>query len=65
VCGFQLLLGLASALFLGSESCGTYDCILFPKFFWHAQSGGPDSYLYFPQEQGSPVKLPYLLNPKM
>jgi hypothetical protein len=45
ICRVQLLLGLASTVFLGSKSCQTYDF----------QPGGPGSSIYFPQEQGSPV----------
>jgi hypothetical protein len=58
LCSFQLLLGLASAVFLGSESRGTHDNIILSQFFKYSQPGGPDSCIYFPQEQGSPVIPP-------
>jgi hypothetical protein len=58
VCRLQLLLALASAVILGSESRGTQAHILLslirdPPPTWRARS----PYLY-PQEQGGPVILP-------
>jgi hypothetical protein len=52
---FQLLLGIASAVLLGSESRGISDRILLSQFLRLPQPGGPSSRIYFPQEQGSPV----------
>jgi hypothetical protein len=52
VCTFHLLLGLASAVFLGSESCGTHDNLILSDFETLATCG-PDwpsytSRLYLP-----------------
>jgi hypothetical protein len=59
VCSLQLLLGLASAVFLGSEDLESYDYILLSQFLDPLpQPGGPGSCTYFPKEQGSPVILP-------
>jgi hypothetical protein len=52
VCPLQLLLVLASAIILRSESRGTRDQILLP------QPGGPGPRIYIPQEQGGPVIPP-------
>jgi hypothetical protein len=57
VCSFRLLLGLASAVFLGSESRGRHDYIPVVSNLSLPQSGGPSSCIYFLQEQGSPVIL--------
>jgi hypothetical protein len=54
VCSFQFLLGIASAICLGSESHGTHDHILF-SIFETPQPGGPGSCIYFSQEKGCPV----------
>jgi hypothetical protein len=53
-----LLLGLASEAFLRSESHGTHERILLFLFLRFPQPGGPDSCIYLPQEQGSPVIYP-------
>jgi hypothetical protein len=58
VCSFHLLLGIASAAFLRSESHGTHEHILLSLFLRLPQPGGPGSCIYFPQEQGSPVIPP-------
>jgi hypothetical protein len=57
VCSFELL-GIASSVFLGSESHGTHEHILLSFFFSLPQPGGPGSCLYFSKEQGSPVIPP-------
>jgi hypothetical protein len=57
VCSFRFLLGIDSATFLRSESHGTHNHILLAPFFRLPQSGGPGSYIYFPQEQGIPFIL--------
>jgi hypothetical protein len=57
VCSFQLLLSIAIAVFLGSETLGTHDHILVSQFVSLPRSGGPCSCIYFPQEQGSSVIL--------
>jgi hypothetical protein len=56
---FEFLLGIASAAFLRSESHRTHDHSLLSLFLRLPQPGGPDSSIYFPQEQGSPV-IPFL-----
>jgi hypothetical protein len=56
VCRLQLLLGLASAVILRSESHGTDDCILLSEI--DPQPGGPGRRIYIPQEQGDPVMPP-------
>jgi hypothetical protein len=50
-----LLLCLASAVPLGSESHGVQDHILLPQSFRLPQPGGPDPRIYISQEQGGPV----------
>jgi hypothetical protein len=58
VCSFQFLPGIASAVYLRSESHGTHEHILLSIFLRPPpppQPGGPGSCIYFPQEQGSPV----------
>jgi hypothetical protein len=62
VCSFHFLLGIASTVFLGSESHGTHEHILL-SLFWDppAQPGGLGSCIYFLQEQGSPV-IPHTLS---
>jgi hypothetical protein len=58
VCNLLLLLGLASAVILWSESCGTQDQILLSPFLRLPQPGGPGPRIYIPQEQGGPVIPP-------
>jgi hypothetical protein len=58
VCSFQFLLDIASAAFLRSESHGTYEHILLSLLSRLPQPAEPGSYIYFPQEQGSPVVSP-------
>jgi hypothetical protein len=58
VWSFQLLLGIASAAFLRSESRMTHKHILLSPFLRLSQPEGPDSCIYFPQEQSSPVTPP-------
>jgi hypothetical protein len=50
----QLLLGLASAVTLGSKSSRAHDHILLSQL-WLPQLGGPGPCIYIPQEQGGPV----------
>jgi hypothetical protein len=54
VCNLLLLLALASAVPLGSESRGTQDHILLSQFLRISQPGGPSPRIYIPQEQSSP-----------
>jgi hypothetical protein len=54
VCRLQLLLGLASAVILESESRGTHDHILFSDSRL-LQSGGRVPLIYIPKEQGGSV----------
>jgi hypothetical protein len=54
VCNLLLLLVLASAVQLGSESRGTQDRILLSQFLRLPQPGGPGPRIYVPQEQGGP-----------
>jgi hypothetical protein len=55
----QLLLGLANAVFLGSESHRTDDHILRSQFLRPLpQPGGQGSCIYFPQGQGNSVITP-------
>jgi hypothetical protein len=49
---FQLLLDIASAVFLGSESHGTHEYILLSLLFCLRQPGEPGSCIYLPLEQG-------------
>jgi hypothetical protein len=58
VCSFQFLLGIASAIFLRSESRWTHEHILLSLFLRLPQPEGPGSCNYFSQEQGSPVIPP-------
>jgi hypothetical protein len=58
VCTLQLLLGIASAAFLRSESHETHKHILLSLFLRLPQPGGPGSCIYFPQEQGSTLIPP-------
>jgi hypothetical protein len=60
VCNLLLLLVLASAVPLGSESRGTRDHILLSKFLRILQPGGPGPRIYIPQEQGGPDIPPAL-----
>jgi hypothetical protein len=55
VCSFQFLPRIASAAFLRSESHGIHEHILLSVFLRLPQPGRPSSYIYFPQQQGSPV----------
>jgi hypothetical protein len=55
---FSVFLGIASVAFLRSESHGTHEHILWSLFLRLPQPGGPGSYIYFPQEQSSPVIPP-------
>jgi hypothetical protein len=55
VCTWLLLLGLASAVPLGSESRRTQDHVLLSQFLRLPQPGGPGPRIYIPQEQGGPV----------
>jgi hypothetical protein len=55
VCNLLLLLVLASAVPLGSESRGTQDHILLSQFLRLPQPGGPGPRIYIPQKQGGPV----------
>jgi hypothetical protein len=55
MCSLQLLLGIASEVFLGSEyprDPRTYFAVSNLRL---PQPGGPGSCIYFPQEQGGPV----------
>jgi hypothetical protein len=54
VCNLLLLLVLASAVLLRSESRGTQDHILLSQFLRLPQPGGPGTRIYIPQEQGGP-----------
>jgi hypothetical protein len=58
VCNLLLLLVLAIAVPLGSESSGTQDHILLPQFLRLPQPGGPGPRIYIPQEQGGTVISP-------
>jgi hypothetical protein len=55
VCRSQMLLGLASAVMLVSESRGTQYHILFSQIKDSPEPGGPGSRICIPQEQGGPV----------
>jgi hypothetical protein len=55
VCRLQLLLILASAVILRSESHGIHEQILFSQIRDSPQLGGPGHRIYIPQEQGGPV----------
>jgi hypothetical protein len=54
-CNLLLLPNLASAVPLGSESCGSKDHILLFQFFRLTQPGRPGPRIYTRQEQGGPV----------
>jgi hypothetical protein len=54
VCNLLLLLVLASAVPLVSESRGTEDNNLLSQFFRLLQPGSPGPRIYIPQEQGFP-----------
>jgi hypothetical protein len=58
ICRVQLLLALARAVILGSESRGTHDHILLSQIPRLVQPGGPDPRIYIPQEQVGPVMAP-------
>jgi hypothetical protein len=55
VCSFQLLLGIASAVFVRSEWLETHKHILLSLWLRLPQPGGPGSCIYFTQELGNPV----------
>jgi hypothetical protein len=55
VCNLLLMLGLASAVPLGSESRRTQYHTLFSQFLRLPQPEGPGPRIYIPQEQGGPV----------
>jgi hypothetical protein len=57
-CTLLLLLGIASAVALGSESRWTQGHILLSQFLRLPQPGRPDHRIYFPQEQGGLVIPP-------
>jgi hypothetical protein len=59
VCSLQLLLVLASAVILRSDSRGTHDHILLSQIRG-SQPGGPGPRIYNPQEQDGPVTPPAL-----
>jgi hypothetical protein len=61
VCNLLLLLGLASADPLGSESPRTQDHILFSQFLRLPSPAGPGPCIYIPQEQGGPVIYPQVM----
>jgi hypothetical protein len=52
VCRLQLLLAVASAVILGSESLGNRDTILLSQNRESPQPWGPGPHIYNPQEQG-------------
>jgi hypothetical protein len=54
VCNLLLLLVLASAVPLGSESRGTQDHILLSQFLRLPQPGEPGPHIYISQKQGGP-----------
>jgi hypothetical protein len=58
VCSLQLLLVLASVVFLGPKLRGTHDHIFTVSDLRLHQSGGPGSCIYFPQKWGSQVIAP-------
>jgi hypothetical protein len=58
VCNLLLLLGLASAVSLGSESRGTQDHILLSHFFRNPNLEGQVLVFIPPKEQGVPVLPP-------
>jgi hypothetical protein len=58
VCSLRLLLALASAVILGSESYGTYDHILLSHIRDYLNLEGKVAYIYIPQEQSGPVIPP-------
>jgi hypothetical protein len=55
VCPLQLLLVLASAVILVSQSLGARDHILLSQIRDFPQRRGPGPHIYIPQEQGGPV----------
>jgi hypothetical protein len=58
VCRLQMLLALASAVILGSESRGTHNHIFCCLRFETPKPGGPGPLTYIPQEQSGPVINP-------
>jgi hypothetical protein len=58
ICNLLLLLVLASAVPLGSDSRGTQDHILPSQFLRFPQPGGSGPRIYIPQELGGPVIPP-------
>jgi hypothetical protein len=57
VCSLQFLLGLASAVIIGSETNRTHDHILLSEI-WDSPSGESGPHIYIPQEKGGPFILP-------
>jgi hypothetical protein len=57
-CNLMLILGIPSAVALGSESRRTQGHILLSQFLRLPQPGGLDLRIYNPQEQGGPVIPP-------
>jgi hypothetical protein len=51
----KFLLGIAREAFLRSVSHGTHEHILLSLFLRLPEPKGPDTCIYFPQEQDSPV----------
>jgi hypothetical protein len=58
VCRFELLLGITSAVFLGSESPRDSIPYFIVSLFETPQPGGPGPRIYIPQEEDSPVIPP-------
>jgi hypothetical protein len=58
VCRLRLLLVLASAVILMSESSGTHEHVLLSQIRDSAKPGGLGPRIYIPQEQGGPVIPP-------
>jgi hypothetical protein len=58
VCNLLLLLVLASAVLLGSDTRGTQDHILLSQFLRLPQPGGPGPRIYIPPETGWPRYTP-------
>jgi hypothetical protein len=58
VCNLLLLLVIARAVMLGSESRRTQDHILLSQLLRLPQPGGPGPRIYIPQEQGGPDTPP-------
>jgi hypothetical protein len=58
VCRLKLLLVLASAVILMSDSRGNHDHILLSQIWVSPKPGGPGPRIYIPQEQGGSDILP-------